>query len=70
MGVRSTLISTALSASHTSTAFKAGRNAPELVTQAETQILDVIKTLQEIVKDMQTGDSNITAFNTLITTLS
>jgi len=69
MGVRSTLISTALSASHTSAAFKAGRNAPELVTQAETQILDV-KTLQEIVKDMQTGDSNITAFNTLITNLS
>jgi hypothetical protein len=70
MGVRSTLISTALAASHTSAAFKAGRNAPELVTQAETQILDVIKTLQEIIKDMQTGDSNIAAFNTLISNLS
>jgi hypothetical protein len=37
MGVRTSLIATALAASHTSVAFKAHRNAAELVTQAEQQ---------------------------------
>jgi hypothetical protein len=70
MGVRTSLIATAIAASHTSAAFKSGRNAAELVTQAEQQIQDAIITLKEIVKDMQTGDANITAFQTLITNLS
>jgi hypothetical protein len=37
---------------------------------AQRQAQDLIITLKEIVKDMQVGDSNISAFNTLITNLS
>jgi hypothetical protein len=37
---------------------------------AQQQAQDLIITLKEIVKDMQAVDSNITAFNTLITNLS
>jgi hypothetical protein len=53
MGDRTSLTAATLAASHTSASFKAGRSASVLVTQAQTQFLDVIKTLQEIVKDMQ-----------------
>jgi hypothetical protein len=47
------------------------RAAPqEQITAAQQQAQDLIITLKEIIKDMQTGDSNITAFQTLITNLS
>ena len=40
------------------------------VAVAQQQAQDLIITLKEIIKDMQAGDANITAFKTLITNLS
>jgi len=37
---------------------------------AQQQAQDLIITLKEIINDRQAGDSNITAFQTLITNLS
>jgi hypothetical protein len=41
-----------------------------LITQAQQQAQNLIITLKEMIKDMQAGDANITAFQTLITNLS
>jgi len=40
------------------------------LSSAQQQAQDLIITLKEIIKDRQAGDSNITAFQTLITNLS
>jgi hypothetical protein len=53
-----------------STALKAGRYPTEQIAVAQQQAQDLIITLKEIIKDMQAGDANITAFQTLITNLS
>jgi len=70
MGVKTSLATTTIAASHTAAATKAGRYPVEQITAAQQQAQDLIITLKEIIKDMQTGDSNITAFQTLITDLS
>ena len=41
-----------------------------MITQAQQQAQNLIITSKEIIKDMQAGDANITAFQTLITNLS
>ena len=66
MGVKTSLATTTVAASHLSAALKAGRYPVEQIQQAQ----DLIITLKEIIKDMQTGDANIAAFQTLITNLS
>ena len=70
MGLKATLSTTVVAASHLSAALKAGRYPVEQITQAQQQAQDLIITLKEIIKDMQAGDANISAFNTLITNLS
>jgi hypothetical protein len=47
---------TVVAASHLSAALKAGRYPVEQITQAQQQAQDLIITLKEIIKDMQTGD--------------
>jgi hypothetical protein len=42
----------------------------EQISVAQQQAQDLIITLKEIIEDMQAGDANITAFQTLITNLS
>jgi hypothetical protein len=68
-GRESTLSTTVVAASHQSAALKAGRCPTEQIQLAEQQAQGLIIALREIIKDMQTGDPNITAFNTLITSL-
>jgi hypothetical protein len=70
MGVRTTLSTTVVASSHLSAALKAGRYPAEQIAQAETQAADLVNSLKEIIKDMQGGDPNIAAFNTMITNLS
>ena len=70
MGVKTSLSTTVVAASHLSAAFKSGRYPTEQIAVAQQQAQDLIITLKEIIKDMQTGDANITAFQTLITNLS
>lgn len=70
MGVKTTLSTTVVAAAHLSAALKAGRYRVEQITQAHQQAQDLIITLKEIIKDVQVGDPNITAFQTLITNLS
>jgi hypothetical protein len=70
MGVKSTLSTTVVAAAHLSTALKSGRYPTEQIAVAQQQAQDLITTLKEIIKDMQAGDANISAFNTLITNLS
>jgi len=64
MGVKTSLATTVVAAAHLLTALKAGRYP------TEQQAQDLIITLKEIIKDMQAGDANITAFQTLIANLS
>jgi hypothetical protein len=70
MGVKSSLSTTVVAASHLSAALKNGRYPTEQIAVAQQQAQDLIITLKEIIKDMQAGDVNITAFQTLITNLS
>ena len=70
MGVKAKLAATVVAPAHLSAALKAGRYPVERITQAQQQAQDLIITLREIINDMQTGDVNITAFQTLITNLS
>lgn len=70
MGTKATLAATTPAAGHLSAALKLGRLPSVMVVQAQQQAQDLITTLKELVKDMQVGDANITAFNTLITNLS
>ena len=70
MGTKTTLATTVIAASHTAAATKAGRSPTEQNATAQQQAQDLIVTLKEMLKDMQAGDSNITAFQTLITNLS
>jgi hypothetical protein len=70
MGVKTSLSTTVVAASHPSAALKSGHYPLEQITQAQQQAQDLIITLKEIIKDMQTGDANIAAFQTLITNLS
>ena len=70
MGVKASLASTTVAASHLSAALKSGRYPLVQIQQAQQQAQDLIITLKEIIKDMQAGDANISAFNTLITNLS
>ena len=70
MGVKTSLATTTFAASHTAAATKSGRSPVEQNATAQQQAQDLIVTLREMIKDMQTGDTNITAFQTLITNLS
>lgn len=70
MGVKTTLAGTTPAAGHLSAALSKGRIPAVQIAQAQEQAAELIITLKEIVKDMQNGDGNITAFNTLITNLS
>jgi hypothetical protein len=69
-GTKTSLATTTLAATHTAAAFKSGRNAGTLVVQAQQQAQELIVLLKEIIKDMQAGDPNIAAFQSLITALS
>jgi hypothetical protein len=70
MGTKTSLSTTTFAASHTAAATKAGRSPVEQNATAQQQAQDLIVTLKEMIKDMQSGDANITAFQTLITNLS
>lgn len=70
MGAKTTLAATTVAGGHLTAALSKGRIPSEMIAQAQVQAQDLINTLKEIIKDMQGGDGNITAFNTLITNLS
>jgi hypothetical protein len=70
MGVKTSLSTTVVAGTHLSAALKSGRYPLVQIQQAQQQAQDLIITLKEIIKDMQAGDANIKAFQTLITNLS
>ena len=70
MGTKTSLSTTTFAASHIAAATKSGRSPVEQNATAQQQAQDLIVTLREMIKDMQSGDANITAFQTLITNLS
>jgi hypothetical protein len=73
MGTRTSLAAIVVSSTHNAAAFQYGRNTAELIAQAQVQVLDIIATLRQAVKDATAGnasDSNIATINTLITNLS
>jgi hypothetical protein len=70
MGIKTSLATTTVANAHLSAALKAGPYPTEQIAVAQQQAQDLIITLKEIIKDMQAGDANITAFQTLITNLS
>jgi hypothetical protein len=70
MGIKTSLATTTVANAHLSAALKSGRYPLVQIQQAQQQAQDLIITLKEIIKDMQTGRANITAFQTLITNLS
>ena len=70
MGTIASLVGTTVAPAHLSAALAKGRYPVEQIQQAQQQARDLIITLKEIIKDMQTGDPNIAAFQMLITNLS
>jgi hypothetical protein len=54
-GIKTSLGSTALAASHAASAWKNGRNASALIVQAQEAAQELIVLLKECIRDMQTG---------------
>lgn len=73
MGVKTTIAGIVPAATHVSASQALGRNPSQLHQQAQTQLVDTINLLNQVVKDMTKGnpsDPNIAIINTAISNLS
>lgn len=70
MGTKTSVAALSFAANHVTAARSAGHDLESMRAEAKIKCDEAVSALRTLLATMQTGDSNITTINTLITNLS